>query len=139
MEDVVDRFNRLLQRRPESTPASGQEQIAAADWMPAVDVSETESEYVIKAELPGIKKQDTKVFVSDGRLTIRGERRHEKEEKTEKVHRVERAYGHFTRSFVLPDDVEEEKLEADYVDGVLRVHLPKSPTAKPKATEIKIK
>ena len=72
-------------------------------------------------------------------MTIRGERQHKKEEKTEKVHRVERAYGHFTRSFVMPDDVDEAKLTADYVDGVLRVHLPKSPTATPKTTEIEIK
>jgi len=139
MEDVVDRFSRLLQRRPDAAPATGQEEIASADWMPVVDVSETDGEYLIKAELPGIKKEDAKVFVSEGRLTIRGERRHKKEEKTEKVHRIERAYGNFTRSFVLPEDVDERKLSADYVDGVLRVHLPNSPSPKPKATEIEIK
>ncbi|UCG89478.1 MAG: Hsp20/alpha crystallin family protein [Gemmatimonadota bacterium] len=139
MEEVADRFTRLLQRRPEAAPTRDREDITTADWVPAVDVSETDAEYLVKAELPGIKKEDVKLTVSEGRLTLRGERQHKKEEKTEKLHRVERAYGSFVRSFTLPDDVDEAKLSADYSDGVLRVHLPKSAVTKPKATEIQIK
>jgi HSP20 family protein len=139
MEEVADRFSRLLQRRPDAAPATGQEEITTADWIPAVDVSETDGEYLVKAELPGMKKEDVKVSVMDGKLTLRGERRHQKEEKTEKLHRVERAYGSFMRSFTLPADVDDSKLAAEYSDGVLRIKLPKSAASKPKAKEIEIK
>jgi HSP20 family protein len=139
MEEVADRFTRLLQRRPEIAPTTGREDITTADWVPAVDVSETDTEYLVKVDLPGIKKEDVKLTASEGRLTLRGERQHEKEEKTEKLHRIERAYGSFVRSFALPDDVNEAKTSADYTDGILRIHLPKSAVSKPKATDIEIK
>ena len=109
-----------------------------ADWTPSVDISETDGEYLIKAEIPDVKKEDVKVTVEDGVLTIQGERKHEKEEKGTKFHRIERSYGTFVRTFSLPDVIDEEKVKADFKDGVLNLHLPKSEKAKPKAIEVKV-
>ena len=109
-----------------------------ADWLPAVDIEETDKEYLVKTEIPEVKKEDVKVLVEDGTLTIRGERRQEKEEKKTRFHRVERSYGTFFRSFTLPVDADEEKVSAEFVDGMLKVHLPKSENAKPKTVEIKV-
>jgi HSP20 family protein len=104
----------------------------------SVDISETEGEYQIKAEIPDVKKEDVNVTVEDGVLTILGERKHEKEEKGKKYHRIERSYGSFVRTFSLPDVIEEEKVKAEFKDGVLNLHLPKSEKAKPKAIEVKV-
>jgi HSP20 family protein len=93
---------------------------------------------VIKAELPDIKKEAVKVTVEDGVLTIQGERNREKEEKGKKYHRVERSYGRFVRSFTLPDSVDAAAVKAEYADGVLNLHLPKSEKAKPKQIEVKV-
>jgi HSP20 family protein len=103
-----------------------------------VDISEDEKEYVIKAEVPEMKKEEIKINVQDDVLSISGERKYEKEEKGKKYHRVERAYGSFMRSFTLPEDADGSKVNAEYKDGVLKVHLPKSEKAKPKAIEVKI-
>lgn len=111
---------------------------ALADWAPTVDVTEDEKEYVIKADLPGVTKEEVKVTVEDGILTLAGERKSEKEEKGKKFHRVERTYGSFLRTFTLPEGVESAKVEAEFKDGVLKVRLPKSETAKPKAVEVKV-
>jgi HSP20 family protein len=126
--------------RPASNPAVGQskEVMTVADWTPTVDITETEGEYAIKAELPEVKKEDVKVTVEDGVLTIQGERKQEKEEKGKKYHRIERSYGRFVRSFTLPDTVDEGKVRAEYADGVLHLHLPKSEKAKPKQIDVKI-
>jgi HSP20 family protein len=118
--------------------ANGKETMVVADWVPSVDVSETDGEYQIKAEIPDVKKEDVKVTLADGVLTIQGERKHEKEEKGKKYHRVERSYGSFARSFTLPDLVDEEKVKAEFKDGVLNLQLPKSEKAKPKAIEVKV-
>jgi HSP20 family protein len=112
--------------------------MVVADWAPSVDVSETDGEYQIKAEIPDVKKEDVKVTLEDGVLTIQGERKHEKEEKGRKYHRVERSYGSFARSFTLPDLVDEENVKAEFKDGVLSLQLPKSEKAKPKAIEVKV-
>ena len=93
---------------------------------------------VAKAELPAMKKEDVRLTVDNGVLTISGERKYEQEEKREKHHRIERAYGSFVRSFSLPEDADGSKVTADYKDGVLHVHLPKSEKAKPKSIEIKV-
>jgi len=103
-----------------------------------VDIVEDENEYLIKAELPEVKKDDVKVTVQDDVLTISGERMFEKEEKGRKYHRMERAYGSFARSFTLPEDADGVKVAAEFKDGVLKVHLPKSEQAKPKSIEVKI-
>jgi HSP20 family protein len=137
LEDVSDRLNRMISR-PALPRTSGKETMVVADWVPSVDVSETEGEYQIKAEIPDVKKEDVKVTVEDGVLTIQGERRQEKEEKGKKYHRVECSYGSFVRSFTLPDLVDEEKVKAEFKDGVLNLKLPKSEKAKPKAIEVKV-
>ena len=116
----------------------GQEALAMAEWMPLVDVAEDDKEYLIKAELPDVKKEDVKVTVEDGTLRIMGERKFEKEEKGKKYHRIERTYGRFERAFTVPDGTKPDALTAEYKDGMLRVHLPKSETAKPKQVEVKV-
>ena len=109
-----------------------------ADWSPAVDISEKDREYLVKAQLPGVKKEDVKVELLNGVLTLSGERKYEKEEKTEKTHRIESAYGSFMRSFVVPEDVLAERIAADYKDGMLCVHLPKTDIKKPATKTIKV-
>jgi HSP20 family protein len=125
-------------RRPAPPQANGKETMIVADWVPAVDVSETDGEYQIKAEIPDVKKEDVKVTLEDGVLTIQGQRKQEKEDKGTKYHRVERAYGSFVRSFTLPDLVDEQKVKAEFKDGVLNLQLPKSEKAKPKAIEVTV-
>ena len=115
-----------------------EESISAVQWSPAVDVTEDDKEFLVKAELPDMKKEEVKVSVEQGNLTISGERRAEKEEKGKKFHRVERSYGSFMRRFTLPEGVDATKINAEFKDGLLCVHLPKSETAKPKAVEVKV-
>ena len=139
MEEIMDRFSRGWGRLPALPKREGgQEIMTLADWTPTVDIEESETEYIIKAELPEVRKEDVKVAVNQGVLTIQGERKMEREAKNKKYHRVERAYGSFARSFTLPDDVQEDKVKARHGDGMLYLHLAKSETAKPKAVEIKI-
>ena len=109
-----------------------------ANWNPAVDIQETDSEFVLKADLPDVKKEDVKVEFKDGVLSVQGERKQEKEEKGKRFQKVERAYGKFFRRFVLPTDVDIEQTKAEFKDGVLHVHLPKTVAAKPKAIEVKV-
>ena len=105
-------------------------------WTPPVDIYETDDALVIKAELPGVAKDDVSVDVHQNTLTLRGQRKHEADVKQDKYHRVERAYGTFQRSFVLPTVVDQEKVQATFKDGVLELHLPKSEAAKPKRIAI---
>jgi len=137
LEDMSERLNRVFSSRP-ALRTNGKENLTVADWVPRVDISETENEYIIKAELPEVKKEDVKVTVEDGVLTIQGERRQEKEEKGKRFHRVERSYGSFVRSFTLPESVDNAGVKAEYKDGVLNLHLPKSEKVKPKAIEVKV-
>ncbi len=99
---------------------------------------EDDKEYLIKMELPEVQKDEVKVTVEGGTLTISGERKAEKEEKNRKYHRLERYYRRFVRSFNIPDDAEDTKVNAEYKDGVLRVHLAKSGKAHPKQIEVKV-
>src|SRR5438128_10799028 len=115
----------LLNRSPAQWPEGQEEPLAVAEWSPLVDISEDDKEYLIKAELPEVKKEDVKVTAEEGTLTIMGERKFEKEEKNKKYHRVERAYGSFGRSFSFPDDASPGKVRAEFKDGVLTVHLAK--------------
>jgi HSP20 family protein len=112
--------------------------MTVAQWAPLVDITEDDKEYLVKAELPEVKKEEVKVTVEEGVLSIHGERKVEKEEKGRKFHRIERAYGSFERSFTLPDDADATRITSDFKDGVLKVRLPKSPTAKPKAIEVTV-
>jgi len=136
LEDMSDRLNRMFARP--SLRSTGKEAMTVADWIPTVDISETDNEYLIKAELPEVKKEDVKVTVENGVLTLQGERRQEKEEKSKKYHRVERSYGSFVRSFTLPESVEEGGVKAEYKEGVLNLHLPKTEKVKPKAIDVKV-
>ncbi|WP_455387647.1 Hsp20/alpha crystallin family protein [Petrachloros mirabilis] len=136
LESMSDRLNRVFARPAPST--SSREALTVADWMPTVDISESDSEYLIKAELPEVKKEDVKVTVENGVLTLQGERRQEKEEKGKKYHRVERSYGSFARSFTLPESVDEGAVRAEYKDGMLNLHLPKTEKVKPKSIDVKV-
>jgi HSP20 family protein len=106
-------------------------------FMPAFDVSETENELIVKGEVPGMDQKDIDINLSDGLLTIKGEKKHEKEDKNENYHCVERHYGKFSRTMRVPFEAEADKVDATYKNGVLKVTLPKSETAKPKKIEIK--
>ena len=107
-------------------------------WSPTSNISETDKEYLIKAELPEVKKEDVKVELADGVITISGERKQEKESKDENVLRVESFYGTFSRSFSLPDNVDASAIKAECKDGVLRVHVPKKEPSQPKAISIDV-
>jgi HSP20 family protein len=140
LEELSDRLGRVLPTGlpPVRGTRTSDEALILADWAPLVDVEESEKEYLVKAELPEVRKEDVKVTIEDGMLNIEGERRREKEEKTRKVHRVERSYGKFVRRFTVPPDVEDKKVTAEFKDGVLHVHVPKSEAAKPKAIDVKV-
>ncbi|MGE0813316.1 MAG: Hsp20/alpha crystallin family protein [Vicinamibacterales bacterium] len=132
LEDVSTRLNRFFGQQgwPKATEI--------ADWTPAMDVQETDGEFLLKADLPEVKKEDVKVEVLDGMLSVRGERKQEKEEKGKRFHRVERSYGRFERRLSLPTDVDAKKIAAQFKDGVLEVHMPKSPAARPQAIDVKV-
>lgn len=136
-EDILDRYNRQLSR---SAPVNdgNREIMQKTDWSPVVDISENQDAFLIRAELPGINKEDVKVSVHDGVLTIQGERRDEHESEDSKRHRIERFYGHFARSFTLPDHVDDENIKASYRDGVLELTLAKQEKAKPRAIEVDV-
>jgi HSP20 family protein len=116
-----------------------EEALAPGVWAPVVDIYETDEKMVIKAELPGLKKEDIDIEVRDNTLTLKGERKFEKEIKQENYHRVERAYGSFQRSFTLPSTVKQEAIEATFKDGILEISLPKAEEAKPKQVKIQAK
>ena len=136
MEEFQNRLSTLF-GRPQRR-GNGREEITLPEWTPLADITEDDKEYLIKTELPEMKKEDVKVTVENGVLTISGERKFEKEEKNKKYHRVERGYGTFMRSFTLPDDADASKIKADFKNGLLKVHLPKSEHAKPKQIEVNV-
>lgn len=140
MEDLQKRLTSIFGLAP-TRPVNGngkEEHMTVAQWLPLVDITEDDREYLIKAELPEVRKEDVKVTVENGVLTISGERKFEKEEKDKRYHRIERAYGSFTRSFSVPDDADDSKVSAEFKDGVLTVRLVKSEKARPKAIEVKV-
>ncbi|HWC65717.1 MAG TPA: Hsp20/alpha crystallin family protein [Thermoanaerobaculia bacterium] len=140
LDKLSETLNRFLANPwPTFDRAPLEEALTVADWSPAVDIQENDKEYLIKAEIPEVKKENVKLTVEEGALTIRGERFKEKEEKGKRFHRMERSYGTFLRSFTLPVDADEKKIEAKFEDGMLNVILPKSEINKPKAIEIKVK
>jgi HSP20 family protein len=136
LEDIQNRLSSLFGRTP--LRGFGEEAMTLSEWTPLVDIAEDDKEYLIKAELPEVKKEDVKVTVENGVLTITGERKFEKEEKGKKYHRVERGYGSFMRSFTLPEGAAGDKISAEFKDGVLKVHLAKSAEAKPKSIDVKV-
>ena len=114
----------------------GDEPSSTTTWSPAVDIYETESEIMVQAELPGVERKDIALNLEKNVLTLKGERRFEKETRQENYHRIERAYGGFSRSFSIPAIVDEEKIRADYKDGILKIALPKKEQVKPKQIQI---
>ena len=138
LEALHQSLGSLFSRSAVPRPEGQEEPMRVADWAPVVDISEDNLEYLIKAELPEVKKEDVKITMADGMLTITGERKFEKEENGKKYHRVERAYGSFGRSFSLPDDVSPAKVSAEFKDGLLTVCLAKDEKAKPQQIEVKV-
>jgi len=137
MDDLQKRLTSIFGLSPQR-PVNGKEDMTVAQWLPLVDITEDDKQYLIKAELPEVKKEDVKVTVENGVLTLSGERKFEKEEKDKKYHRIERSYGSFTRSFSVPDDADDAKVAAEFKDGVLTVRLAKSEKARPKSIEVKV-
>ena len=137
IEQILDRYSRSAEEGSRRADDSRHETMVRADWAPTVDISETSDEYLIKAELPEVKKKDVKVTINSGVLVIQGKRNLD-ERGDRKYHRVERAYGTFARSFTLPDEVDEEKIRAEHNNGLLYLHLPKHQAPPPKSVEIEV-
>jgi len=136
LEDMSDRLNRLFSRQDEGG-SNGRETMMVAEWVPSVDISETNEAFHLAVELPEVRREDVKVSLEDGVLTIQGERKQHLAEKDHKLHRTERSYGRFVRSFSLATVVDETKVTAEFKDGVLHIRLPKLEKAKPKTIEVK--
>jgi HSP20 family protein len=134
MDDMFNRFPNLLGRWPR---VSGNTE-SSLDWSPSVDISETGQEYLIRATLPAVKKEDVDITVDDGMLTLSGERRQQEEQKEEKFHKVESFYGNFSRSFALPDAIDAAAIRAESKEGVLTIHVPKTRAEARKPTTIKV-
>jgi HSP20 family protein len=137
--NIDSMFNRLMPtlfgRWPSQATASNGDTV---EWAPSADISETDKEYLIRAALPAVKKEDVHVTVDDGVITIEGERKQQTEDKNEKRHRVESFYGHFTRSFSLPDSIDEGTIRCESKDGMLTVHIPKAISPKQQPKQIKV-
>jgi len=131
---LQDRMNRLFDDTGRGWRAD--EPAATTSWSPSGDIFENEGEIIVKAELPGMDRKDIFLHLENNVLTLRGERKFEKETKEENYHRIERSYGNFSRSFSIPATVDDEKIRADYKDGVLKIALPKKEQAKPKQIKI---
>jgi len=134
VDDVFARMPSIFGRWPKGFDNGNRN----LDWAPSVDISETDTEYLVRAELPAVKKEDVRITVEDGTLTISGERKQKTEEKKEKMHRVETVYGKFSRSFSLPENVDTAAIRAESRDGVITVHVAKSRSEPKKPTEIKV-
>lgn len=138
--DMDAMFNRMLSsnlaRWPRLAPSSGDGN--KVEWSPSADISETDKEYVIRAELPAVKKEDVRVTFEDGMISIKGERKQQKEDKNEKYHRIESFYGTFERTFSLPDNVDSDAIRCESKDGILTVHIPKTENVKQKAKQISV-
>jgi HSP20 family protein len=134
MENALRRFAPLYM------PNEGlnRDEMAARNWMPVANISETENEYLIRLEIPDVKKEDVKIAVADGVITISGERKMEKQDESENAIRLESIYGAFSRSFVLPDYVDTKGIGAEARDGVLRIHIPKAKTEKSEPLAIEV-
>jgi HSP20 family protein len=126
-------LQRMLRELDEEWPGS----FMRGGWLPALDIHETDGEYAVTVELAGARKEDVTVECHDGILTIRGEKKSEREEEKEKRRFVERRYGTFSRSFSLPSDADSEKIDAKFENGVLTLTIPKSEAAKPRTVAVK--
>lgn len=138
-EDIEREFHRMISNNAWRLPRLSETATGDLNWQPSSDIVETDKEYVVRAELPGVKKEDIRLTIEGGTLSLCGERKIEKESKDAKVHRMESFHGTFTRSFSLPANVDEKLIKADCKDGVLTVHLPKTAeTPAAKSMEVKV-
>ena len=133
-----NRLNRFLAGCPNRIGSGEIHSLAVADWSPEVDIREDDQGYLLKADLPEMKKDDVRVTVEDGILSVSGERKCQKEDQKKKFHRIERSFGTFRRSFTLPEDADSTKVTAEFRDGVLKVHLPTTAKPRSKAIEVKV-
>ena len=138
LDELQGRLATVFGRLPVRFEPELRETMTLAEWSPLVDVVEDEKEYLIKAELPEVNKEDVKVTVNEDVITISGKRRKEAEQQDEKVHRVESFYGNFSRSFRLPEDADIAAIQAESRNGVLKVRVPKSPAPKPRTVEVQV-
>lgn len=135
-EDILRRYS-----EPSGRNLLGREQegVLSASWTPSVDINETKDAYVVKGELPGVDKENVDISIEDNLLVIRGEKKTESETDEDKYHRKECVYGSFERSFSLPKQVDVNKVEASFNNGVLKLNIPKAEEAKPKQIQVQIK
>ena len=138
LRDTADRLNGLFGSRYVQSEGNGKETLTRADWTPSVDITEDDTNYLIEVELPGVEKDGVSVSVENEVLSIRGERKFEREENGAKVHRVERSFGSFLRTFRVPDDADGDAVAASFKNGVLTVTLPKAEKAKPRQIEVEV-
>ena len=133
-ENLFDRYTRTL-----GAPLSNDlDLITTGDWAPRIDICEGDTELIINAEIPDVKKEDVKVSVDEGVLTIQGEKKQEKEDLNKRYYRTERYYGKFMRSFTLPNNVDESHINASFKNGMLSLHIPKTGEVKHQAIEVKL-
>jgi HSP20 family protein len=135
---LQERINRMFDDTMRALYPQVGEELERGAWMPAVDIHETEDGYVVKADLPGLKKEDIQIDLKNSTLTLKGEKRFEEKVSKDNYIRTERAYGTFVRSFTLPHNVDAEKIKASYKDGVLELALPKKEEAKPKQIKVEV-
>ena len=138
MDEAQNRFNRFLGGFSNRMAPDQTHSLTVTDWSPEVDISQDDHGYLLKADLPEMKKDDVRVTVEDGILSVSGERKSEKEDHKRKFHRIERAFGNFRRSFTLPEDTDSTKVTAEFRDGVLKIHLPTTTKARSKALDVKV-
>ena len=136
LELMSSRLNRLF---ASSGAVAGPDDVDGfGAWAPALDVEEADKEFLVKTDLPDVKKSDVKIGIEDGVLTIEGERKQEKDERTKKFHRVERVYGKFVRRVGLPTNIDASHVTAEYKEGVLTVHLPKTAATTPRSVQVTV-
>lgn len=135
---LQDKINRMFDDTFRSLSISDREEMETGNWTPSVDVVENNDNYLVKADIPGVKKDDLKVDVKNGTLVIKGEKKQEEKVEKDNYIRVERSYGNFIRSFTLPTNVDSSKINAKFTDGVLEITIPKKEEAKPKEVKINV-
>jgi HSP20 family protein len=134
MVTLREKMNRLFE--DVFTGRGEDKELAASTWAPAVDIYETENELIMTAEVPGIEEKDIEIKIEDNTLSLRGERKFEKETKEENYHRIERSYGSFYRAFTLPNSIDPDRIQAEYENGVLKISMPKRQELKPRKVKI---
>lgn len=134
MMTLREKMNRLFE---DAVASRGEERdMVTGSWSPSVDIYEADNELILSAEIPGVEEKDVEISIEDNVLTMKGERRFEKETKEENYHRIERSYGTFVRSFTLPQYVDQENIRANHENGLLKIHMPKKPELKPRKVKI---